>query len=621
MSQAVKIVIVGHVDHGKSTLIGRLLNDTGSLPDGKLEELLAVSRKRGMPLEWSFVLDALQTERDQAITIDTTRVWFHWKGRRYAIIDAPGHREFVRNMLSGASEADGAVLVVDVVEGVSEQTKRHAQILQMLGVRQIIVVLNKLDATKYNEERYRAVASECSALLRDLGLDQRATIPVSARDGENVVQRSEKTTWYNGPTLMQEIATLTPAHKVSAAPLRFRVQDVYRIDDRRVAVGRIESGKLGPGERVVLTPMGSHATVRSIEVWNREPHSCARAGESIGVTFEEPVFVNRGDVVSHLDRVPVVTYNFRALCFWLDETPPIAGEPVTVKFGATSVRAVVSDIEGVTDSASLQRLSTEHPPRYSMVQLRLRSATLVPLDDHESMPSTSRMVMLRGSSVAAGGFVTGLESSSSAANLHAVTHLVSRDERERRNGHRGAVIWLTGLSGSGKSTLAMGLERRLFRSGAATYVLDGDNIRTGLNSDLGFSATDRSENIRRIGQVAALFADAGNIVITAFISPTIRDRAVARAACEGRFHEIYLKADVAACEARDPKGLYRKARAGEISDFTGVSAPYETPEEPEATLDTATSSIERCLDQLTDYVHSVTALDEFTRFKVRDTRL
>lgn len=610
MSRALKIVIGGHVDHGKSTLIGRLLHDTGSLPPGKAEELEALSRKRGMDLEWSFVLDALQTERDQAITIDTTRVWFSWNGRRYAIIDAPGHREFVRNMLSGASEADAAVLVVDVVEGVSEQTKRHAQLLAMLGIRQLVVVLNKMDAAGYDARRFDDVVRETKSVLAVLNLHPHALIPISARNGENLKDRSTNMPWYDGPTLLEALAQFNPATGMIDAPLRLRVQDVYRTDGVRIAVGRVESGSIAVGDTVLLSPMNSTATVRSIERWNAPERTIATAGESIGITFNEPVFVNRGDLVSHVQQPPLLDYAFRATCFWLDETPPQIGEQLTVEFGPTRARVAIAAIESVMDSSTLQQLGSERIPRYAVVNLRLRSNALMPLDEHAAMAQSSRLVLLRGYEAVAGGMVSSVTTGSVPANIYHADHLVTSDERERRNGHRGAVIWLTGLSGAGKSTLAMALERALFAKGASVYVLDGDNVRAGLNSDLGFSAADRAENIRRIGEVAALFADAGTIVVTAFISPMKRDREIARKAAGDRFHEIHVSADVRTCEQRDTKGLYRRARAGEIAEFTGISAPYEPPESPELTVDTAASSVDHCVEQLLAYVQRATGLLE-----------
>ncbi len=579
-----------------------------------MEELTAISSKRGMPLEWSFVLDALQTERDQAITIDTTRVWFTHNDRRYAIIDAPGHREFVRNMLSGASEADAAVLVVDAAEGVSEQTRRHAQLISLLGIRQLVVVLNKIDAVSYDRERFDAVVLDCEAMLSALDLHPRGLIPISARQGENLVgSRSESMPWYEGPTLMGLLDAFVPQNAILDAPLRLRVQDVYRQDGVRVAVGRVEAGSVAVGDTILLSPMNSRATVRSIERWNAPARALAGAGESVGITFVEPVFVNRGDVVSHVHQPPVCDYGFHALCFWLDEEPPSLGEQVTVQFGPTTARAVISGIDKVVDSSTLQPLTSGHIPRYALAQLRLKSSALVPLDDRSSMPSSARRVLLRGSTVVAGGIVGGVAAGAIPENLYRSDHLVSHEERERRSGHRGAVIWLTGLSGAGKSTLAMALERALFARGALVYVLDGDNVRAGLNSDLGFSAADRAENIRRVGEVAALFADSGFIVITAFISPMIRDREIARKAAGDRFQEIYVRADLETCERRDVKGLYRRARAGEIAEFTGISAPYEPPVAPELIVDTSVRGTDFCLDQLLSFVTEVTYVRETVR--------
>ena len=512
-------------------------------------------------------------------------------------------------MLSGASEADAAVLVVDVAEGVSEQTHRHAQLLQMLGLRQLVVVINKMDSAAYSRERFDLVAANCQELLSSLSLSANAVIPISARNGENIVNRSPNMSWYEGLTLADALAEFAPINPSVDAPLRMRVQDVYREGTMRVAVGRVESGSVSVGDTVLLSPMGSTTTVRSIERWSSPPNTTAVAGASIGLTFGDPVFVNRGDLVSHVQLAPSMEYVFHTACFWLDESPPRVGEQLAVHFGATTVRAVVSAIEGATDSATLERLSVDRISRYAIVQLKLRSSTLVALDDHASMPLAARLVLLRGRDVVGGGVVSEAIPGRTERALFPESHLLTTAERERRNGHQGMVLWLTGLSGSGKSTLAMGLERRLFQRGASVYVLDGDNVRRGLSSDLSFSADDRAENIRRVGEVAALFADAGLIVITAFISPMERDREIARAAGSGeRFHEVYLHADLETCEARDTKGLYKRARDGEIPDFTGVSAPYEAPLTAQLVLDTAGLSVDDCLDRLVQYVDTATAL-------------
>ncbi|HEY1730067.1 MAG TPA: adenylyl-sulfate kinase [Candidatus Baltobacteraceae bacterium] len=596
------IVVVGHVDHGKSTLIGRMLHETGSLPEGKLAELEASSKRRGVPMEWSFVLDALQMERDQAVTVDTTRVWMRAGDRRYAIIDAPGHRQFISNMLSGAAEADAAILMIDAIEGVSEQTRRHAYLLRLLGIEQVVVAVNKMDAVDWSEERFQAVARECGAYLAELQITASAIIPISAYQGVNLVARSAHLSWYTGPTLLEAFGRFVARSPAHDGPLRLLVQDVYRRGTRRIVVGRIDSGSFAVGDTVLVSPAGITATVESFETWPSESKSSARAGESVGFCVDRPLYIERGDVISHESDSPHRAGAFDATLFWLDESGPDSDESFRIQLGPTESRVWVEAIERVVDTENLAQSTTGTVSQYSVLDARLRTNAPVPLD------IGGRVVLLRGSHVVAGGLVSRVASATRATNLYPQQHLVSRHERAVRNGHTGAVIWLTGLSASGKSTLAMAVERRLFARGCFVYVLDGDNVRAGINRDLGFSAEDRAENIRRVGEVAALFADAGAIVVTAFISPFRKDRDAARASAGSAFHEIYVSADLATCEARDPKGLYRRARSGEVKEFTGVTAPYEPPESAELVIDTSKHSIDDCVEQLYAYAYTATRL-------------
>jgi bifunctional enzyme CysN/CysC len=604
------LVIVGHVDHGKSTLIGRLLFETKSLPDGKYEELLASSQRRGVEIEWSFALDALQAERDQAITIDTTRIWFSAHGRRYAIIDAPGHRQFITNMLSGASEADAAILMVDVTEGVSEQTRRHAYLLQLLGIEQVVVAVNKMDLIVFEQQRFEEVARDCARYLAGLDISAAAVVPISARHGDNLTSHSERLSWYSGPTILDMLAAFAPVGVQLSTPFRMRVQDVYRRETTRIAVGRPDSGFLSVGDTVVISPTGSTARISSLERWPLPGPNVAHAGESIGFTIDQPVYIERGDVISHVETAPHRASAFGAKLFWLDETGPEPGQTFRLQFGPTEARVSIEMIERVVDTTTLKTLESSTVPQYAVVDCALRSSAVLPLDTRETSTIASRCVLLRGAHVVAGGFISRVSApvSSRSTNIHPQSHLVSRAERAERNGHAGAVVWLTGLSGAGKSTIAMAAERRLFARGYFVYVLDGDNVRSGLNRDLGFSAEDRTENIRRIGEMAALFADAGAIVITAFISPFAKDRSIARQAAGSAFHEIYIKADLATCETRDPKGLYRRARTGEIADFTGISAPYEVPARPELVVDTSADSPDACVEQLVEYIGSAVSV-------------
>jgi bifunctional enzyme CysN/CysC len=605
-----KLVVVGHVDHGKSTLIGRLLHEADALPQGRVDELRAASERRGVPLEWSFVLDALQVERDQAVTVDTTRFWLRLHGRDMVVIDAPGHREFLANMVSGAAEADAALLVVDAAEGVQEQTRRHARLLRLLGLAQLVVAVNKLDLAGYAEARFRALERETRRLLLELGLSPAHVLPISARHGDNLVRASAALAWHQGPTLAEALAAFAPAAPMEEGPLRLPIQDVYRQGDQRILVGRVESGRLAVGETLLFSPSNKLARVRSIEAWPGPAPQVAAAGQAIGLTLDRPLFLERGEIASHPETAPLLTNRFRASIFWLGGEPLVAGREYRLRCGTAESAVTVERIEQVMESDTLAPLARERIAREEVADVVLRSAALLALDDHRKLPRSGRFVLRDKERTLGGGLVAleGVRDLRPAAargegNLTPVAHKVAPAARAQRFGHKAGVLWFTGLPGAGKSTLAMALEQHLFRRGYAVYVLDGDNIRSGLNANLGFSPQERVENIRRVGEVAALFADAGFLCITAFISPYRADRARARAACPpGSFHEIYIKADLATCERRDPKGLYRRARAGEIKEFTGVSAPYEEPESPALVVDTASRTIEDCIEQIAGYV-------------------
>jgi bifunctional enzyme CysN/CysC len=605
-----KIVVVGHVDHGKSTLIGRLLYDTGSLPPGKEEELRAASAKRGVAVEWSFLLDAFQAERDQAVTIDTTQIWFKTKARDYVIIDAPGHREFLKNMVSGAASADAAILVIDAVEGVREQSRRHGYLLHLLGIRQVAVVVNKMDLVDFNQSRFAEVSRDITEYLGEIGITPAFIVPISAREGDNIAGASQANRWYTGPTVLEALDRFHSVTMPLDQPLRFPIQDVYKFDQRRILAGRVESGVLQVGDRLLFSPSNKVARVRSIEAWNVDSAPvAARAGESVGITLDEQLFVERGELASHRQNPPQLTTVFRATLFWMGHDPLEIGKTYKLKLATQDARVTVQSIERIVDTDTLAGRSGAVVERNAVAEVVLRSRRVLVLDEFRSITRTGRCVLVDGYDTVAGGVISmeGYPDQREAltvksTNLTSVEHRVTADSRLHRNGHLGGVLWLTGLSGAGKSTLAMEVEQRLFKKGYHVYVLDGDNVRHGLNANLGFSPEDRAENIRRVGEVAALFADSGMICITAFISPYQSDRDRARAAAKNAFHEIYIKADLETCERRDPKGLYRKARKGEIEDFTGISAPYEAPSVPEITVDTAVNSIDDCVHRIIDYI-------------------
>ena len=601
------IVIVGHVDHGKSTLVGRLLNDTGSLPEGKVEALREMSRRRGMPFEWSFVMDALQAERDQGITIDTTQVRFRTVVRPYVIIDAPGHKEFLKNMITGASSAEAALLVIDVQEGALEQSRRHAYLLHLLGVRQVAVVINKMDMCDFSVDRYQAVSEGILGYLSEIGVTPSAVIPVSARHGNNIVQRCRHMSWYTGPTVTEALDAFTTAKSLADRPLRLPVQDVYKLDERRIVAGRIESGHLNVGDTLTFLPGGRTATIATIESWNEAtPRTRAVAGQSVGLTLDQPIFVERGHVASLVAARPVETHTLRVHLFWLGHEPLTIGSRYTLKVATAEHDVTVQAIERVIDVEDLSNHGGDRVERNGVGEVILHSRSAMVVDDFIEVPRTGRAVIVDGYDVVGGCIIQQPKADEMPArNLITTSHTVTPEERIRVNGHLGGVLWFTGLSGAGKSTLAMALERELFRKGIQVYALDGDSIRQGLNADLGFSPDDRSENIRRVAQVGRLFAEAGVIVVTALISPTRADRALARRIGGRHFHEIFIDADLSVCEARDTKGLYRKAREGLISEFTGVSAPYEPPVTPELTLHTGGQTVENCLAELVAYVERI----------------
>ena len=611
-----RIVIVGHVDHGKSTLIGRLLYDTDSLPPGKVEELEAVSARRGMAIEWSFVLDAFQAERDQAVTIDTTQIWFKTALRDYVIIDAPGHREFLKNMVSGAASADAAVVVVDAAEGVREQSRRHAYLLHLLGIRQVAVVVNKMDLVGFDQARFDEVSREITEYLASIGAQPMVIVPISARDGDNIAKRSRRTPWYDGPTVLSALDGFHGHPGLGAQPLRLPIQDIYKFDARRILAGRIESGSLAVGDTLLFSPSNKTARVRSIEAWPEDdkPQSVA-AGEAVGVTLDEQIFVERGEIASHVENPPKLSNHFHARLFWLGHKPLTVGRRYKLKLLTQEAEVTVESIERIVDTQTLENSAGDSVERNAVAEVTLRSRQVLGLDDYGDLPKTGRFVLIEDYDTVGGGVISmeGLPDQRRAievksTNVISVEHRLTADARASRNGHHGGVLWLTGLSGAGKSTLAMEVEQRLFAKGYQVYVLDGDNVRRGLNANLGFSPDDRTENIRRVGEAAALFADSGVICITAFISPYRVDRDRARASAPGRFHEIYIEADVATCEQRDPKGLYKKARAGEIAEFTGVSAPYEPPEAPDLVVNTAVDSVAESVERIVRYVEKTFTL-------------
>ena len=611
-----RIVIVGHVDHGKSTLIGRLFHDTNSLPEGKIEQIRKASEAEGMEFEFAFLLDALLEEQEQNITIDTTQLPFRTALREYVIIDAPGHKEFLKNMITGAASADAAILLIDANEGIQEQSKRHAYLLSLLGIKQVVVAVNKMDLVGFREEIFETIRAEYSVFLAKLGVIPRYFIPISAKQGQNITKESAQMPWFPGPAILEALDRFDVPADPEGRPLRLVLQDVYRFDERRILAGRIESGRLKIGDELIFWPDRKRSRVKSFESWgSATAQASARVGQSVAITLEEQIFVERGQIGSHAGVGPAEGRELHVSLFWLGNEPLAVNQAFTLKLGTQSVEARVVEIQRVLDSSTLEPIPGQSVAiqKNEVADVRIRARRPIAFDRHDKVSETGRFVILQGKRIGGGGIVREAEYEAdqpgvASDNLTWTVSPVTREARADLLGHRGVVLWLTGLSGSGKSTLATGLEFQLHRKGLSAFILDGDNLRHGLCSNLKFSPDDRSENIRRAGEAAKLMAEAGLIVICSLISPYRADRNRVRDICHSDgipFAEIFINTPISVCEARDPRGLYKRARAGEITDFTGVSSPYEAPEAPEIEIRTNEASIEESLAVLFDFANTL----------------
>jgi bifunctional enzyme CysN/CysC len=547
------------------------------------------------------LLDALQTERDQGITIDTTQIRFRTHSRDVVLIDAPGHAEFLRNMITGASQADGAVLIIDALEGVRDQTRRHGYLLHLLGIKQVAVVVNKMDRVDFSAVRFKEISDEISAHLIGLGVTPSAVIPISARDGDGVAERTPRIGWYQGPSVVEALDALEPARPLEQLALRLPVQAIYKFDDRRIVAGRIESGHLNTGDEIVIMPAGKIAKIRSVESWPVTPlKGIHGAGRSVGITLDRELFIERGDVIAHTGRSPRDTRRIRARIFWLHDKPLAKGDQILIRLGTRESRASVVAIEKAVDPGELSNAQTKSIARNHVGGMDISLAQPVAADPYSENPRTGRLVIEVNGRIAGGGLVLSVDAGQRAVpvDIVPVESALRPEERSARYRHNGAVVWLTGLPGSGKSTLARALERRLFGNGGSPILLDGDTLRAGLNGDLGFSAQDRTENIRRLAEVATHLARNGHIAIVAAVSPSADDRAAARRIADNSFREIYVATPAEICESRDPKGHYAKARAGTLKAFTGIGNDYQPPSRCELTIDTSARSVADATDEI-----------------------
>jgi bifunctional enzyme CysN/CysC len=521
------VVIVGHVDHGKSTVVGRLLADTGALPQGKLDAVKRECERTGKPFEYAFLLDALSDEQDQGITIDTARCFFKSDKREYIIIDAPGHIEFLKNMISGAARAEAAVLVIDAKEGVRENSRRHGYILAMLGIRQVVVCVNKMDLINYREAQFHAIEQEYRAFLEGIGaVRPQRFIPVSAILGDNLAARGQGMPWYSGPTLLETLDGLAKAPPKMDQPLRMPVQAVYKFtsrgDDRRIIAGRVEAGQVRIGDRVVFSPSNKVSTVKSIEGFNTAPRTEIAAGWSTGFTLSEEIYVTRGEIMSHAERGPLVSTRLRANVIWLGKKPFAPGRDYKLKLGTAAVPVRIHRIVKVIDASELgSALDKQFIGRHDVADVILETRQPVAFDPTADCEATGRFVIVDGYDVAGGGIVTAavadelrdLRAEARTRDFNWVAGGVTAEQRAQRFGHRAALIMFVGPAGSGKQRYARALEKALFERGRNTYMLDGKNVLLGVDHDLWVDAA-QSELVRRFGEVVHLLLSSGLMVVS-----------------------------------------------------------------------------------------------------------
>ena len=528
--EQMNLVIVGHVDHGKSTVVGRLLADTGSLPQGKLEKVRLECERNSKPFEYAFLLDALADEQDQGITIDTARCFFKSASRDYILIDAPGHIEFLKNMISGAARAECAALIIDAKEGVRENSRRHGYLLGMLGIRQVMVCVNKMDLAKYSESHFRAIEVEYRAFLKGIGaVEPAAFIPVAALHGENLANRASSMPWYRGPTFLEALDGFPKQAAPAQRPLRYPVQQIYKFtargDERRIIAGRIEAGQAKVGDQVVFSPSNKRVRIASVEEFSTvraEPQRSAEAGMSTGFTLSEEIYITRGEVMSHLKDAPLVSTRFRANLIWLGKKPFIAGRDYKLKLGTAALPVRIHRINKIIDASELgSHLTKSQVDRHDVADLVLETRSPVAFDLNADCAATGRFVIVDGYDVAGGGIVTAaladeqddLRAEARLRDFHWVSGAVTASDRRRRSGHRPGLVMFVGRADSGKERYARALEKALFDNGKQVYLLDGTNVLLGVDHDLTVDAA-RGELVRRFGEVANLLLDAGLIVVS-----------------------------------------------------------------------------------------------------------
>jgi bifunctional enzyme CysN/CysC len=590
-----RFLTCGSVDDGKSTLIGRLLYDSAQVYEDQLKGAERDSKRPGgsRTLDLALLVDGLQAEREQKITIDVAYRYFSTPRRKFIVADTPGHVQYTRNMATGASNCDFAVLLVDSRSGVLTQTRRHACILSLLGIRNLVLVVNKMDLVDFDQARFDAIAEDFVSFAAPLGFEEVPCVPVSALKGDNVLKPSRAMHWYHGPTLLGHLETVDVAPEKRDEPFRFPVQWVNRPHlDFRGYAGTVTSGSVRPGDEVVIQPSGKRVHIGRIVTADGDL-AIVHRGEAVTLTFAEEVDVSRGDILAASEAPPAVADQIAARIVWFDEEPMLPGRTYAIKCGCQTTTATVSSLKYKLNVDNLDHVAGKTLELNEVGACNLSTVRPLVFDPYAENAETGSFILIdrfTNATVAAGMIEFGLRR---ATNIQWQALSIDKTARAGLKGQRPCVLWFTGLSGSGKSTIANMLEKQLHALGRHTYVLDGDNIRHGLNKDLGFTDADRVENIRRVAETAKLFVEAGLIVMVSFISPFRSERRMARELLQdGEFVEVFVDTPLEICEARDPKGLYRKARAGLISHFTGIDSNYEVPERPELSLKTSDTGAE-----------------------------
>ena len=607
-SDILRFITCGSVDDGKSTLIGRLLYESRLIFQDQLARVAADSKRHGTQgdnLDLALLVDGLQAEREQGITIDVAYRMFSTSKRSFIVADTPGHEQYTRNMVTGASTADLAVVLIDARKGVLPQTCRHTTILSLLGVRHVILAINKMDLVDWSKDVHDSIVEAYGDFARRLDVTGVTCIPVSALTGDNVTEPSAAMDWYDGPTLLQALESADVATDRESAPFRMPVQWVNRPNaEFRGFAGTIASGLVRPGDPVLVCPSNRPSTVDRI-VGPDGDLDCARAGQAVTLTLADEIDVSRGDIIASATDPPSLSDQFACHLVWMNEKPLLPERPYLLKIGTRLAEVQITRIKYKLNVTNLEHTAARTLDLNDIAYCNIGLDRQIAFDPYRELRETGSFILIDRYShdtVGAGMIDFGLWRGSNLT-LHQLA--IDKAARAAQKNQKACVLWLTGLSGAGKSATANAVEQRLHAMGRHSYTLDGDNLRHGLTKDLGFTAADRVENVRRIAEVAKLFADAGLIVLVSVISPFRDERRMAREMMdEGEFIEVFVDCPIEVCEQRDPKGLYRKARSGEIRNFTGVDSPYEPPEHPEIVLKTAERSVDEIADQVIDYLRS-----------------